>query len=165
MRPRTGTLPVPRHDRGDRDRVHQVPALRFVAACSLWKDVLMSEDLKDRLGAIEHALTYRHCDDCGGVRPSDKAEDCPDCIAKYGPVLVKASCDHWPILVTLQSGEFFVAMECKLYGEWVVFTGSREDAGGVGIRVPANSYIYNSLEGRGLAVPVSNIAWVVDTDS
>ena len=121
-------------------------------------------NIGERIAALEERIKWQHCDECGGVKPRN-ADDCPACLEAFGPVLVKASRDVWPVIVTLHSGETFLASGCELHGDWIVF---KEDQGfcvAMGFATQVNTHIGAALAGRGLAVPLTNIAWAVDTDS
>jgi hypothetical protein len=121
--------------------------------------------MKERLEKLEEALEWQHCDECGGVKR--RGEDwCQDCNEKFGPVLVKASHDLWPVVVKLKTEERFVASGCDLRGDWVVFhdtEGYSQQQLWLDFRL--SGWLQALLSGRGLAVHLSNIAWVNDTDS
>ena len=109
------------------------------------------------------------CEICGNpdLITSDRHKDgfiCDDCFALYPGALLKATHDEWPIYVGLKSGGTFTACHCVLDGsEWVRFHNEnrfKPPAGYTGINDFAGG-----LEGRGAWIHLSNIAWVVDSDS
>jgi hypothetical protein len=84
---------------------------------------------------------------------------------RYGPALVKASCDHSDYAMGLTSGEVLTFNDCYLHGSWV--TLQTEDGWGApaerngGARTPRDVLAGFPCP-RGVNIPLRNIAWVAD---